>query len=57
MKPVILYFTDAVNLKAFVLVENVRMVQINEEQSLLHGALTETQILKACAIYGAAVQD
>ena len=57
MKPVILYFTDAMNLKAFVLVENVRPSQINEEQSLLHGLLTEKQITKACSIYGAALQE
>lgn len=57
MKPVVLYFKDGINLKAFVLVENLRAAALDKEQSLLRGKLTEEQIAKACLTYGAALHQ
>ncbi|HEV7331818.1 MAG TPA: hypothetical protein VGN63_12335 [Flavisolibacter sp.] len=57
MNPVVLYFKDGINLKAFVLVENLRTASVKDEQFLLLGDLTETQITKACLTYGAALHE
>lgn len=56
MKPVVLYFPDAVNLKAFVLVEQTRDAAVDNGSSLLKANLTDRQIAKALQLYGAILQ-
>lgn len=53
MKSAVLYFPDAINLKAFVLVEGLNNVQLNNEDSILIGTINEAQLEKALKIYGA----
>jgi hypothetical protein len=53
MKSAVLYFPDAINLKAFVLVERLNDVQLNNEDSILIGTINEAQLEKALKIYGA----
>lgn len=53
MKSAVLYFPDAINLKAFVLVERLYDALLNSESSTLVALLNEEQLEKARTIYGA----
>ena len=53
MKEVILYFPDAMNLRAFVLVERLVAVSVDTAKSLFRGKITESQLSKALTTYGA----
>lgn len=53
MKTVTLYFPDSINLKAFVLLEEVKYVEMNPEESKLAARLNEAQLAKAFSVYGA----
>ncbi|WP_155523186.1 MULTISPECIES: hypothetical protein [Chitinophagaceae] len=53
MKSAVLFFPDAINLKAFVLVEGLNDVQLGNEQSIPVSIISEAQLEKALTIYGA----
>ncbi|MGE5519391.1 MAG: hypothetical protein ACM3VS_05630 [Candidatus Dadabacteria bacterium] len=57
MKQVVLYFPDGVNLKAFVLIEQVREPKVNQEQSLLLALLNQSQIENAVKKFGAIIRE
>ena len=54
-KSVILYFPYIINLKAFVVTENLVGVDVDPTDLFLKASLNEEQIFKACSTYGAEV--
>lgn len=56
MKPVVLYFPDAVNLRAFILIEKLKEIRLDTAETVLSASLDKNQILKACSLYGAVLQ-
>jgi len=55
MKNVVLFFPYLINLKAFVITEELNGVAIYPADSFLRAMLNEDQILKACSSYGAVI--
>jgi hypothetical protein len=55
MKKVVLFFPYMINLKAFVITEELNNILIHPADSFLRAFLSEDQILKACAVYGAVI--
>jgi hypothetical protein len=55
MKNVDLFFPCMINLKAFVITEELNGVAIHPANSFLRAMLREDQILKACSSYGAVI--
>ncbi|MBB1285107.1 hypothetical protein HRH25_12050 [Flavisolibacter sp. BT320] len=53
MKNIVLYFPDAINLKAFVLVENLDSRRVDQKAQQLKGALSKKLCAKAVTLYGA----
>ncbi|HEV7332284.1 MAG TPA: hypothetical protein VGN63_14700 [Flavisolibacter sp.] len=53
MKNIVLYFPDAVNLKAFVLVENLYALRVDLKAQQLKGTLSKKLFAKAVTRYGA----
>jgi hypothetical protein len=52
-KTVVLYFSDELNLKAFVLLEGITDVRVQHGASLVEGRLCEAQIRRALDTYKA----
>ena len=55
MKNVVLFFPYMINLKAFVITEELNGIAIHPADSFLRAVLNEDQILKACSNYGAVI--
>jgi len=55
MKNVVLFFPYMINLKAFVITEELKDISIHPADSFLRALLNERQITKACAVYGAVI--
>ena len=53
MKNMVLYFPDGINLKAFVLVENLDARRVDQKTQQLKGALSKKLCAKAVTLYGA----
>ena len=53
MKNIVLYFPDAVNLRAFVLVENLDVRRVDQKAQQLKGILSKKLCAKAITLYGA----
>ena len=53
MKNIVLYFPDAVNLRAFVLVENLDVRRVDQKAQQLKGILSKKLCAKAVTLYGA----
>jgi len=53
MKNFVLYFPDAINLKAFVLVENLDARRVDQKTQKLKGVLSKKLCAKAVTLYGA----
>ena len=53
MKAVVLYFPYIINLRAFVATERLQNITVDPADLFLKTKLNETQIKKACSMYGA----
>ncbi|NTS42313.1 hypothetical protein HRG84_15535 [Flavisolibacter sp. BT320] len=53
MKNIVLYFPDAVNLRAFVLVENLDVRRVDQKSQQLKGFFSKQLYAKATKLYGA----
>jgi len=57
MKDVVLYFPDAVNLRAFVIVEGMDTLLHFPAEQVLRGKLTRKKLAKALTRYGAVLKQ
>ncbi|WP_162945033.1 hypothetical protein [Flavisolibacter nicotianae] len=57
MKEVVLYFPDAVNLRAFLIVEGLGTLLHFPAKQVLRGKLTRKQLAKAFTRYGAVLKQ
>ena len=55
MKNVVLFFPYFINLRAFVITEELNDVASHPADYFFRGPLNEDQILKACTVYGAVI--
>jgi hypothetical protein len=56
MKKVLLYFPDAVNMHAFIILERIAGKNIDNTGNLLETNLSEQELLLACMKYGAVLK-